>query len=278
MSDQISGDNSNVAVDNQSGPTDQQVDTSQVNGQSAGQSEHVDELFQGVDPNKLPPQLKAQHDNMVKTYREKTQKLSETLKAEIAKATAPFEQKAKTYEQFAQQEEFVKQWNEYVEKTNGSMNGKPGEDPGVAQMKAQLNEINQKMQASEMAQITNAFADAVDDKGQALHGEFDKLNEIYVGKLQDGSDFSLLRACVELSQGTAAEKLTSGYKMAEAVYKGIFEAGKKAGMGRLETKKLNGSIPPTNTIGEVLSTTDQKPKSAREALALAKRGVMVSRD
>lgn len=265
-----------TAVVNGTGATDGQAQGQQANGGAP------EDIFKNIDPNKLPPQLKTVYDSMLTDYRTKTAKISETIKTEKEKAIEAYRQKAEYYDSIAGQEEFVKQWNEYVQKVNQTPKSEQAGDPVLAQMKAQLQEMNQKIQISELSQITEAFAEAKDEKGQAIHPQFDELNNIHIGKLANGDkaeDFSLLRGCVELAQGAnPQEKLANGYKMAKAVYDGIFEAGKKAGMGRLAQKAQNGTQPPTNISTDALSVTDKKPKNAREALEMARKGQMVSRD
>jgi hypothetical protein len=256
--------------------------TVQSSGEASGQGAPAEETFTKVDPRTLPPQLRSTYDNMLRDYKEKTTKLSETVKAESAKAAEAFRQKAEYYDQIAGQEEFVKRWNEYVQQTQGMTQAQADGNPELAAMKAQLQEVNQKIQLSEMTQVTEAFAEAVDEKGQKLHSDFDKLNELNLGRLVDGNeaeDFSLLRACIELSPGnTPQEKLANGYKSAKAVYSAIYEEGRKAGLGRVQQKQLNGSNPPTGSSGDALQITERKPKSAKEALEMAKRGMMVSRE
>lgn len=282
MSEQISADNPEAAaVDNQvTEPTAAAPGTSTTNGQEQGGSPA--EIFKGIDPNRLPPEAKAAYNSMLTDYREKTARLSETIKTEAQKATEAYRSKAELYDQIATQEEFVKQWNEYVQKASQTPQGAQAGDPVLSQMEAKLNEMNQKIQMNELSQVTQSFADAIDEKGQPLHPDFDQLNTFQVGTMRNGNqveEFSLLRACVELAQGNnPQDKLANGYKAAKALRDSIFEEGKKAGMGRLQAKALNGTNPPTNSLGDVLSVTDKKPKSAHEAMALAKRGVMVSRD
>lgn len=289
MSEQILADNpAQAIVDNPPAePTNALNGTGATDGQAQGQlapGGAPEDIFKNINPNQLPPQLKAVYDSMLTDYRSKTAKLSETIKSESQKATEAYREKAQYYDQIASQESFVNKWNEYVkeqEKQATQGGAQPG-DPVLAEMKAQLQEMNQKIQISELSQVTEAFADAVDEKGQKIHAQFDELNHIHIGKLGGGDkseDFSLLRGCVELAQGAnPQEKLANGYKMAKAVYDGIFESGKKAGMGRLAQKAQNGTNPPTNATSEILSVTDKKPKSAREALDMARRGQMVSRD
>lgn len=261
-------------------PPESGTETVQTNGDANGQGAPVEEGFTRVDPRTLPPQLRSAYDNMLRDYKEKTTKLSETVKSEAAKATEAYRQKAELYDQIASQEPFVQKWNEYVQQVQNETGKPPQEgDPVLTQMKQQLQEMNQKIQLSEMAQVTEAFAEAVDEKGQPLHPQFDELNSIVIGKVGNGEEFSLLRAAIELAPGKSPqEKLANGYKEAKAMYDRIFEAGKKAGMGRLERKVLNGTNPPSNSAGDVLSVTDKKPKNAREALEMARKGQMVSRE
>jgi hypothetical protein len=279
----LADDNSTLtATDNPQEPVVvSNVETVATGGQ-AQEATPASDLFQGIDPKTLPPQAKAAYDSMLKDYRDKTGKLSETLKSEVTKATDAYRQKAEFYDQIATQEEFVRQWNEYVQKAQATPQAEQAGDPALLQMKQQLQEMNQKIQLSEMSQVTEAFAEAVNEKGEALHPEFDNLNTIQIGKLEiagQAEDFSLLRGCVELASGaTPQEKLANGYKSAKAVYDTIYEAGKKAGMGRLQAKAMNGALPPSNSSGDTLTMTEKKPRNAREALDMAKRGQVVSRD
>ncbi len=248
---------------------------SQANGEGAPIGE---ESFTSLDPRTLPPQLKASYDNMLKDYKAKTSSLSERIKAESAKAAEAYRQEAEQYRTIAGQEKFVEMWNKYVQESQSQ--GQPTDgDPKLTQLEQKFEEINQKLQAAETNQIMEAFADAVNEKGQKLHADFDELNSTSIVKTPDGKDFSLLNLCVKLAPGAnPQEKLANGYKFAKQAYSGIFEAGRKAGMGRLQAKIQNGTQPPTNSTGDGLSFTDKKPKSAREALEMARKGQLVSRD
>lgn len=285
MNDLAVDNSSTMEADNhEGGPVSSSNGTDASSGQATGTAPG-EELFKGIDPNKLAPELKTVYNSMLTDYRGKTAKLSETTKSEIAKATEEYRQKAEYYDQFSKEQKFVDQWNDYVQKANaqGNPDGKGTEgDPVLNQMKQEFSEMKQKMQLAEMSEITSSFADAVDEKGVKIHPEFDELNGIHVGTLQNGKSsesFSLLRACIELSPGkTPQEKLANGYKQAKAARDAIFESGKKAGMGRLQTKILSGTIPPSNNGSDAMTITDKRPKNAREAMAQAKKGILVSRD
>lgn len=256
--------------------------TVQTSGEANdGQGAPADEGFTHVDPKTLPPQLRSAYDNMLKDYKNKTTSLSETIKQETERAVQAYREKASQYDQISTQEEFVKMWNDYVQKSQSQGQAQEG-DPVLNQMKQQLQEMSQKIQVSEMTQVTDAFAEAINEKGEKIHPDFDSLNSISLGKIQNGNnveDFSLLRACIELSQGkTPQERLANGYKLAKSAHDSIFESGRKAGMGRMERKIQNSSLPPSHSSGDVLNMTDKKPKNAREALEMAKKGLVVSRE
>lgn len=271
-----------AGADNQNtGPAANSNWTGANGGQANGQAAPTDELFKGINPNQLPPEIKAHYDGMLRDYREKTARLSEMTKSEVAKATEAYKSKAEYYDQILGQEEFVKQWNDYVQKANGTA-AEPTNagDPKLTQLEATVREMHEKLQAAELQKVTDAFAEAVNEKGEKLNADFDRLNNLHLGQLVEGDskeDFSLLRACIELSPGkTPQEKLAAGYQSAKKFYDSIFEEGRKAGLGRNQSKVMNGSLPPTNLNGN-LSTTDKRPKNAGEAIEMARKGIVVSR-
>lgn len=260
-------------------------ETVQTGGEAIGEQSApvTEDNFTRVDPKTLPPQLRAAYDNMLRDYKEKTTKLSETIKAEVAKNLNPYREKADFYDRLTKEEAFVAKWNEYVQQVSQPTAQNPNTDPAVLEVKTQLQQIQQKLQEAETHEIMSGFADAVNEKGVKLHPDFDMLNSLSIGQRINGTgepdDFSLLRACVELSGGNSPqEKLANGYKAAKSLYTSIFEQGKKAGMNRLQTKVQNSSLPPSNSNGETLQLIDKKPTSAREALEMARKGQIVSRD
>lgn len=263
-------------------PTPGQNGTDTSGGQAQEGGAPTD-IFTGIDPNTLTPKERATYNSMLKDYRDKTGQLSERIKTESAKAAEAYKSEAELYRQIASQEKFVEKWNAYVKETEAAT-GKPPEagDPALLELKAQFQEMNQKLQMAELSKVTDAFADAVDEKGAKIHADFDSLNGIMIGKVSNGKsqeEYSLLRASIELADGkTPQEKLANGYKNAKALHDSIFEAGRKAGVGHLQKKFANGSLPPTNSGGDVLQVTEKKPRNAHEAMQLAKKGIIVSRD
>lgn len=274
MEQPISTDNPvTSAADNPTEPAANVNGTGSTNGQGQG-APPADDIFKGVDPSRLPPEAKAAYDSMLKDYRDKTARISETTKTEVQKAVEAYRQKAEFYDQMTQQEEFVKQWNDFVQKAGSATNGNP-EDP-VSQLQSKLKEFEQKLQASEMGQVADAFADAKNEKGEPAHPDFDKLNNIVLGKTNRG-EASLLKVCLDLTPGkNPQERLTNAYKSAKGIYDAIFEEGKKAGLGRVQAKVANGSNPPSSVNGN-LQVSDKRPKTAREAMEMARKGIVVSR-
>lgn len=249
--------------------------TDQAGRQAQGGAPTEKDLFKGTDPNKLPPEIRGHYDSMLKDYRDKTAKLSETIKSEVSKAVSQYRQKADEYDTITSQDEFVSKWNEYVNSLNTAREDK---DPKLAAFEDRIREMERKEELREMEKLTDAFASAVDDKGQKVNGNFDRLNDIVIGKSGE-NDYSLLRACIELSgEKTPERKLSKGYQMANRIFTDIFELGRKAGIGRIQEKVMNGTQPPSNADGIDVSFTEKRPRSAREAMAMARRGQVVSRD
>lgn len=275
MDTQISGDNStSVVTDNQTGPVTQDVVTVQTAGQVAGQSAPGEEIFKGVDPTKLPPELRSHYDNMLRDYRSKTEKLSESIKAQVAKETESFRQKAEWYDTALKDPELVKVINDYVQKLNEGQSQKQATDglpPEVRQKLEKVDVIEQELNRAKANEVVTAFQEAVNDKGEPLHPNFQKYKEVVIGSHPELGEYNLMRVAVELSKGeTDLEVLENAYKLAEGVYNKIFEEGKKAGMGRVHDKVRNGTNPPSSL--NAASTAPRRPKDALEALEFAKRG------
>jgi hypothetical protein len=250
--------------------------TVQPNGEAGnGQGAPGSESFTRIDPSTLPPELRHAYDNMLRDYKEGTTKLSERIKSETTKAVEAYKQKAESYDQLAAQEEFVKMWNEHVQKANTSQT--QNKNPETAQLEKKLQEMEVKIHQREASEILEAFENAVDEKGEKLHPHFSRFNEMAVGNHPELGEYSLLRAAVELAPGKDhQEKLANGYKAVEALYNSVFEEGKKAGMGRVQEKLKNGTHPPSSV--NAASTAPRRPKDALEALQFARQGLAVSKD
>lgn len=258
--------------------------TAQPNGEANGQSASVEEMFGNVDPRTLPPQLKSVYDNMLRGFNEKTTKVAETVKSQVAKELEPYKTKATTYDQLIQQKEFVERWNQYVEEVNQKsqqQNVDPN-DPNakllkeVEQLKREHAQTAAEVRTAKALDSINAFAEAVDDKGEKLHPDFDKFSSLSIGNHEKAGSYDLLRAAVELAPGNSpAEKLDNGYKAAKEVYDKIFEEGVKSGKGQLFQKVKNGTTPPSNVAASKF--VNERPKDALEALQMARKGISVQR-
>ena len=252
--------------------------TVQSGGQATGQNAPAQDSFTGLDPATLPPQLKQAYDSMLKDYKSKTTEVAEQRKK--YSDYDDLKQKASFYDQFSSREDAVKWWNEYVQKQSGQQNGQENsQDP----IQAKLQELEKKLEAeqqarqrAELEEVVSAFATSTDDKGQPMNPNFDALNSVQLGKTPDGDEYSLLRACIDLSGGqNPQEKLVNGYKAAKAIRDQIFEEGRKHGMGKMLSKVRNSTEAPTITSDKQTFNGDAKNLSVREARELAEKGVVV---
>lgn len=249
----------------------------QPSGEASGQSATASENFipKGVDLNTLPPTLRAELDRinkeMVRGFTSKAEALA--AKEKLYEGFDGFKQKAELYDQIATQEEFVKQWNDYVQKLQ--QNGQPA--PAIDdELKKEVMELKQKVQQTEALEFINAWATATNEKGEPLRPDFEKLENLQFPdvKAADGSSVNLLNVAVHLAPGRSPEeKLQNGYAVAKKFHDQIFEAGRKSAFGQVQSRIRNGSEPPT-----VAASSDQvvvkNPKdiSARDALRAAREG------
>ena len=245
-----------------------QPGTVQPSGQP-GQSVPAEERFGDVDPNTLPPQLKSIHDNMLKGWKEKTTKLSEERKK--YEGHDAYKQKAEMLEKLQANQDFVRLWNEHVQKAQGNTDGKA--DPNI---QAKLQEIETKLQRQEIDGMVKTFREMKDDKGEPMHPEFDALQGVELGTTAQGDKYNLLRACVELAQGNSdQEKLMNGYKNAKAIRDQIFEEGRKHGMGKMLTRVRQSTEAPGITSEKTSFNGDPRKLSVQEARELAEKRISV---
>lgn len=257
----------------------QEVGSVKPEGQAVGQAATDSEQgFTNVDPKTLPPALKAVYDNLYKDYQKKTTTIAERVKAEVAKSLDPFKSKAEQFDSLVNNEEFVKQWNEFVEKSQASQtNGQPENEAlrKVRELEVEVQTQKIERQVEQSLSAINAFADAKDQNGKPLHPDFDKLSGFKIGSHSKSGDYDLLRTAIELAPGeTPMAKLENGYQGAKAVYDAIFEEGKKAGMGRLNDKIKNSSIAPSAGSAKVSGYAQKRPDNALEALEMARKGLL----
>ena len=241
-------------------------------GQSEWQNEtDSQEGLSNIDPKTLPPALKAVYDNLYRDYQKKTTSIAERVKAEVAKSIGGYKEKAEQFEQIANNEEFVKMWNDHVEKLKSAQSN----DQPVDEVSRKLQDIEVKLKTQESLEAINIFADAKDEDGEMLHPEFDRLSEIKIGTHSKSGEYDLLRAAIELAPGDSyMEKLENGYQAAKEVYDTIFEEGRKAGMGRMNDKVKNSTYAPSAGSSKLSSYAQKQPANALEALEMARKGLL----
>lgn len=271
METPISSDNPEVsAADNPSGHAAVVDGTAQDNGQPEGTG-HVGDLFEGIDPAKLPPELRPHLDSMVRTYREKTEKLSERVKTETQKAVEVFKQKADWYDNALKDEALVKMINDHLTKASQPDPSKSSLPPEVQEKLQKVDLIEREIQTTKTLEAINTFADAKDDKGNPVHPNFDKYHSMTIGE-----NFSILNAAFERAPGkNLQEKMENGYKALDAIWNKAVEEGKKLGMGRIQEKAKNGTFSPSSVNAG--STAPRQPKNALEALQFARQGLAPNR-
>lgn len=252
--------------------------TVQTNGEANQQGASVEETFGNVDPKTLPPQLRSVYDNMLRGFKEKTTKLSETVKSEVTKATEAYRQKADWYDAALKDEKLVSMINDYVKSlSQASDPSKANIPPELQQKLEKVDQLERKMQETEALTSINAFAEAKNEKGELLRPDFDKYHSIVIGTHPQAGEYSILRAAIELAPGeTPQEKMENGYKAVDAVYKAALEEGKKIGMGRVQTKAQNASFSPSSVAAT--GTAPHRAKNALEALDFARRGLVPAKD
>lgn len=274
---QISGDNpATTDADNpDQGHATGTNGTSQANGQPAEQTGHVDDV---LNPKNLPPELRPHLDNMVKAYRDKTEKLSETVKSEVAKAVEAHRQKAEQYDLLVADPDVVKAVNDLLERRKAP---DPNQDP-VKRLEEKVKTFEERTryqeQVKEYEQEVVKFESAVDEKtGKPLHPNFVKFSEMLIGEAsgRDGKKepVSVLKVAIMTAPGeTPQEKLANGYAAVQKWHDSIFEEGKKEGMGRLKQKAAGASIPPSGSFAPS-GIAPERAKSGLDAIRFARQGL-----
>lgn len=246
--------------------------TVQTSGQTERQNAPAEDRFGDVDPNTLPPQLKSVYDNMLRGWKDKTTRLSEERKK--YEGYDAYKQKADLYDRVSSDQEFVRMWNERIEKASqANQNEQSDQTPDL---KKEIQAIKSKLEQAELVDVVRVFEEVKNDKDELLHPDFQALNGIGIGKTPQGDEYSLLRACVELSPGnTPQEKLANGYKAAKAVRDKIYEEGRKSGMGKMLSRVRDSTETPSLSTDKTTFNGDARKLSVREARELAEKGVTV---
>lgn len=269
------------------------------NGQAdpGRQTAPVEETFFTGDPKTLPPQLRQAYDNMLRDYKDKTGKLSEERKTLEA-----VKQKADAFDQLAGDQRFITWYNDLTKPQQEQVKSEMADDMGVSdeemaavlagdknalvsilkkfsgQNETQLKELLYKNQVSEASEIINAFAEAKDDKGKALHPNFEKLEALSLGSVDLISAFLQLDGQPAQGYDQYMQKMQRAYQAADKFYTQIYEEGRKAGLGLVQRKAMNATEAPAVSGPASVFTGDPKKLDARTAMRLAREGVVVPRD
>lgn len=240
------------------------AETSDGNGVAVG-AQPAEEQFGGVDIKTLPKEiqtlLKEKHDAMLKDYKEKTTKL-----ADDRKSMEPLSRKAELLDQLAQDQEFIQWWNSRNQKSQPEQEQKdltPEE-----QLIQRVQNIESELSSERAQNLVNTFADAVDEKGQKLHPDFDEL-----------SNEGLIKGYLDLNPPTSkaefSKRLEEAYKWSNALATKYREAGKKAAYEEMQKKAGISTTPPSTGAKGTYDGPDPRKASVAELVDMARRGIRV---
>ena len=261
-------------------------------GQAAPSQE---ETFYSGDPNSLPPELREKYNAMLTDYKKKTTGL-----AEERKRTAESLKKADLYDKISQDQKFVEYWNglskqqksDYQEKKAEAEKSlgesisdedfaKAFENKGsflslierAIQEKRQTDqkkiaELEQKNTTNEAANIAESFATEKGKDGQLVRPDFYDLEE---NNLISG--YLSVNAPKDIGEYQA--KLNEAYSWAKNISQKYYEKGKAEALSIIQKKAASSTEMPTNAAKTVYDGKDPKKLDAREAFALAKRGIKI---
>lgn len=271
------------------------TETPSQNGQAAtqAQSAPVEESFSNVDPETLPPELKAVYKNLQSDYTKKTQSIADTRK------------KAEAYDKISQDQRFVDYWKGLnreqkadfkeqkaeVEKTLGqkitdtefqdafqSKEGFLNLLAKVASMQGEtsqkeIQELKQKLSIKDAQDLVTSFATELGKDGKPIRADFDSLDEdqLITGYLN-------VNPPENHSEGAYRQRLNEAYGWAKTVSQKYYEKGKAEALQIIQKKAASSTEPPTNAAKGAYTGPDPKKITPSEAFQLAKKGIRVPRD
>lgn len=268
-------------------------ETTQAQGSEAKdtQTAPAEETFFSGDVNSLPPKLRESYENMNRDYKEKTAKL-----AEERRQSEGLKEKAGYYDQLASDPEFVKLYQQHRNVKQTPDAGEPEKEQGfrVTQedldaistgdvgkfqqlldrhhdsknsgMKKELENAQQSIQKSQASDVLNEYAQATNADGKLSHPRFNEFSDI-------GLVNYFLNQDAPRNEAEWAMKLDKAYKNSEKMYDGIFQKGKKEGLGGLQKKSDESTETPSlSPSGMSVIAADPTKISIEEAVAAAKRG------
>lgn len=273
----------NGTPSNQSGP---------ANGQ--GQSAPTEDRFSTVDPETLPPELKAIYKNLQSDYTKKTMSAAEKAKKAEAYdhivARPDFkdfwsgmnrQQKADFKEQKVEAE---KRLGEKItdERFAKAFNSKDDflalleevvHDRSEKSQK-KIAELEGKLSVKDAADVVESFATQIDKgTGQPVRPDFYHLDE---DNLITG--FLTVNPPEGATEQAYLTKLNDAYTWAKQVTQKYYEKGRSEALARIQQKAATSSEPPTQAAKGAYTGPDPKKLTVREAMDLAKKNIRVPRD
>lgn len=271
------------------------TETPSQNGQAAtqAQSAPAEESFSNVDPETLPPELKAVYKNLQSDYTKKTQSIADTRK------------KAEAYDKISQDQRFVDYWKGLnreqkadfkeqkaeVEKTLGqkitddrfqkAFETKDGFLDLIAEVAKEMNggsqnkiaTLEEKLHLKDTQDLVQSFATEMGKDGKLVRPDFDSLDEdqLITGYLN-------VNPPENKSDGAYRQRLNEAYGWAKTVSQKYYEKGKAEALQIIQKKAAASTEPPTNAAKGAYTGPNPKNMTASEAFQLAKKGIRVPRD
>lgn len=302
MPDEQVGGNSGTAVaEPVSQPASGQTapattETSDPNGQASGQGQSApaEDKFSNIDPETLPPELKAIYKNLQTDYVKKTTSvadmrkkaeaydavskdqrfidywkgLNQTQKADFKEQKAEAE---KTLGQKISDEEFTKAFQSKDDFL--SLLERVVQDRSEKSQK-KIEKLEQQLSVKEAQDVVESFATEVGKDGKPVRPDFYSLDA------EDGliSGFLKVNPPEDTSQQAYLAKLNEAYSWSKAMTQKYYEKGKAEALQIIQKKAAGSTEPPTQAAKGAYTGPDPKKMSVRDAMELAKKGIRVPRD
>ena len=298
MSDEQVGGNSGTAVAEPAAsgqPAPVSTETTSQNGSAAtqAQSAPAEESFSSIDPETLPPELKAVYKNLQADYTKKTMSIADMRK------------KAEAYDTVSKDQRFVDYWKGLnqtqkadfkdqkaeVEKKLGekitdeefnkaftdkdaylSLHEKMIRDV-LDKSQKKIEKLEQQLSVKDAQDVVDSFATEVGKDGKAVRPDFYSLDEdqLITGYLN-------VNPPENTSQPAYVAKLNEAYAWAKAVSQKYYEKGKAEALQIIQKKAAGSTEPPTSAAKGAYTGPDPKKMTVKEAMELAKKGIRVPRD
>ncbi len=270
-------------------------ETSSQNGQAATQAQSAPaaDSFSSVDPETLPPELKAIYKNLQADYTKKLAPLADMRK------------KAEAYDQVRSRSDFNEWWSGATKaqkadfkEQKAEVEKKLGEKISdedftkafqskdnfldllerVVQDRSEksqkkIESLEQKLSVKDAADTVESFATEMGKDGKPIRPDFYQLDEdqLITGYLN-------VNPPENTSQAAYMTKLNEAYGWAKQVSQKYYEKGKAEALQIIQKKAATSTEPPTQAAKGAYTGPNPKGMSVKEAMELAKKGIRVPRD